>query len=631
MNCPKCGRACDDGQVICPGCDYVLDTSFLGDDITLTPDDQAPGRQQANANSPKQARKRTRSKASHRQPTSPTHEFTGLSEFGADALILGDGVGDYDSFRANDTGLVQREVTNARIYVGGAVQELLRPDAIPSLVPGTDAQRLKVSPIEAHVLSLVNAYRPVGRIRRKSGLSKVDVTTALALLADKGLIQLAGFVDEERKARAREKRRKRRQQQRRARGQQSKQEGSQPPAAPPAGEASSAAPAPSSPPPSDALESSFQAAVAEIQSARQALGEPLSAQAPPPDVPFELPDRAPPAPVGDAIHDEQTFIKKIPNSEAPPPPDAALADAPGDGFDLLDAPTGTTNQHPDQPISLSSLDGDVEDVEDVEIAPPAVAPTNAPPPVDPRASLAFSGEESATLAQPGAALPGDAGHFDTLAASDLEDSDALAIAEDIDELADPAATPPPPQNDAAVSFEMRRKAAKIFEQAEKDHAEGRISSAIMNAKLALIYNPAEPRYQTLLAQWETDQKQRAPRKQRELVLFEAAKEEEARGNYAEAVRILHDALQLAPNAAALHNRLGVILATRLKKFDAASNALMRACELSPGNMAYNNNLGKVLAMAQQEVENKPKKRRLPWGKAEDESVIKVKKLRPKMF
>ena len=73
------------------------------------------------------------------------------------------------------------------------------------------------------------------------------------------------------------------------------------------------------------------------------------------------------------------------------------------------------------------------------------------------------------------------------------------------------------------------------------------------------------------------------------------------------------------------------MATRLKKFDAASNALMRACELSPGNMAYNNNLGKVLAMAQQEVENKPKKRRLPWGKAEDESVIKVKKLRPKMF
>ena len=34
MQCPKCGRDVKVGAFICPGCEFILDTSFLGDDIT---------------------------------------------------------------------------------------------------------------------------------------------------------------------------------------------------------------------------------------------------------------------------------------------------------------------------------------------------------------------------------------------------------------------------------------------------------------------------------------------------------------------------------------------------------------------------------------------------------------------
>ena len=33
MKCPGCGRAVEDGAVICAASDFILDASFLGDDI----------------------------------------------------------------------------------------------------------------------------------------------------------------------------------------------------------------------------------------------------------------------------------------------------------------------------------------------------------------------------------------------------------------------------------------------------------------------------------------------------------------------------------------------------------------------------------------------------------------------
>jgi uncharacterized Zn finger protein (UPF0148 family) len=44
VECPKCGRATEDGAIICPGCDFILDASFLGDDITDDERDRRPRR-----------------------------------------------------------------------------------------------------------------------------------------------------------------------------------------------------------------------------------------------------------------------------------------------------------------------------------------------------------------------------------------------------------------------------------------------------------------------------------------------------------------------------------------------------------------------------------------------------------
>src|SRR5688572_12371817 len=89
MECPKCGRAVEAGAFICPACEFILDTSFLGDDIT---DDDRDARLQ-------------KQKRGDRG-----------SLFGEDAIILGDGGdGEWSDFSARDAGM-QREVTQARFY-----------------------------------------------------------------------------------------------------------------------------------------------------------------------------------------------------------------------------------------------------------------------------------------------------------------------------------------------------------------------------------------------------------------------------------------------------------------------------------------------------------------------------------
>jgi hypothetical protein len=46
----------------------------------------------------------------------------------------------------------------------------------------------------------------------------------------------------------------------------------------------------------------------------------------------------------------------------------------------------------------------------------------------------------------------------------------------------------------------------------------------------------------------------------------------------------------------VHNRLGVLLATRRKEYQRATDHLIRAVELDPENAVFRNNLGKVLGL-----------------------------------
>jgi tetratricopeptide (TPR) repeat protein len=148
--------------------------------------------------------------------------------------------------------------------------------------------------------------------------------------------------------------------------------------------------------------------------------------------------------------------------------------------------------------------------------------------------------------------------------------------------------------------DMRRKARQLFEQAVKEHAAGKLGAARMNVKLATIYDPTAGDYQRVLDQWEEKPRDDVPLRggRPEYVeLYERAQELEDDGDVDGALDALERGMQLAPNAAAFHNRIGVILAMRKREFDRAAAEIERAIALEPDNAHYRNNLGKVMSRA----------------------------------
>jgi Tetratricopeptide repeat len=172
VECPKCGRTVDDGAFICPACEFILDTSFLGDDIT---DDERAIRKRN-----EQASKQARAEKGEKRV-----------DFGEDAMILGSvDEQEFSDFRSRDAGVSQREVTQARFYVGGIAAQLLNPDAVPEVVPGAFSGSIRMTPFERHVLEFINGKRSIGRIQKKSGMEESEFKTSVAMLGDKGIIRL---------------------------------------------------------------------------------------------------------------------------------------------------------------------------------------------------------------------------------------------------------------------------------------------------------------------------------------------------------------------------------------------------------------------------------------------------------
>ncbi len=757
VRCPKCGRDAADDAVICSGCDFILDSSFLGDDIM---DAEADRRVKAKDPSSSSERPPPRSSVSS-TPRAPKNRkappakgqgaphlsrgarASGQESFSektfaapaqdeswaADALILGDlDDAEVASFQASDTGLAQREVTMARMYVGGSIQALLMPDAIPEIAPDLVLDSVRVTPFERHVLELVNGKRPVARIKAKARLKDDDFQTALALLADKGFLQLKGHAKKVKKKPA-------------------------PPRTPRVpSERTLIAELPSAheldadddvasdagrfgfsektgPPPAehvprehtliqpaprfddgagdeegadaDAADADFSevdrgplsfadSLISEedvFASAEEVLAkdaETAAPAAPPlprahrrPPLPGEVPAEAlaaaepvqPPevaaapdeaAAAAPSIHDEPTSDTHLATSEPPParpPPLAADANQEVRAAAALEAEAvAFEDLETGLPSPLSVSAGDISLI---EVTPPAAGGSRPP-------SLT-----TGTLPTPEAAL-----------AKRREPTPPAAI--DVSDFSDPVARPSPvaappplpggnirppgvpgarvpparaprasapiepsPVDDkseeqlahdsdsgeaapgAQVSFEMQRKAARIFEQAEKDIAAGNASSAIMNVKLALIYNPAEKRYRQFLQDWERMQAGEPAKASKEELLLEEAQALEQKGEHEEALAVLQKALERAPRNAGLHNRIGVLLATRLKRYKEAAEHVLTAIDLAPGNLAYKNNLGKILAKEESAIHKMPVKKSKKKDK-DDDRVI-VKKLRPKLF
>jgi len=326
-----------------------------------------------------------------------------------------------------------------------------------------------------------------------------------------------------------------------------------------------------------------------------AVGDQAAAAPPAPDDAADSPDAAAPL---DIVPPELP-----PMAELAVPPVEEPRGPPGRGVALLvDEAPQQVSHHLREP-SLEELPADA--IVDVPLPRAAMAEAAAP------SLLALDGSGAAKGGQP-APQPPPAAPTRSMAA--LEDG------------------PERP------SHEKRYKAKKIFEQALKDVASGNMSSARMNAKLATIYDPSDSRYREALAEWDRlASPDRAPAggKAREVELFEKAQDAEAKGDFKEAVRLLEEAVKVKPDAAGLYNRLGVVLATRLKEFVRATQVLQKAIDLDPDNPTYKNNLGKVLAWEQAADEREPKKKKrglFGGSKKEDaEVVIKTRKYRPKEF
>jgi tetratricopeptide (TPR) repeat protein len=168
--------------------------------------------------------------------------------------------------------------------------------------------------------------------------------------------------------------------------------------------------------------------------------------------------------------------------------------------------------------------------------------------------------------------------------------------------ADPSNTRPP-----RVSDENRRKARKLFEEAQKEAADGKMGAARMNAKLASIYDPDKDEYRMQLEAWErpaTAMKPQQPatspsgqdESQAEIkALYDEAQSFEDAGDIDEALDVLERGIERFPSAAAFHNRMGVILALRKRDYEGAVHAIQRAIDIDPENLHYKSNLGKIVA------------------------------------
>jgi tetratricopeptide (TPR) repeat protein len=163
MICPKCGRPVSENAVICQGCNFILDTGFLGEEILDEDKTLRPGKGGIDP-----------------------------AVFNlADAVILGSIENKPQSFETGDSGFNIKESTGARLYVSGLTKAVMAPDAILEIIE-TSPTSLKLSPFEEHVLQFIDGEKPVDKIRKAAGLDETEVKTALATLADKGIIKVTG-------------------------------------------------------------------------------------------------------------------------------------------------------------------------------------------------------------------------------------------------------------------------------------------------------------------------------------------------------------------------------------------------------------------------------------------------------
>ncbi|MCC7075016.1 MAG: hypothetical protein IT383_27135 [Deltaproteobacteria bacterium] len=511
MRCPKCGSENASGAWVCVRCEYVLDTSFLGDDIL-----NEPGAATASAS----------------VQTKPVKvDGPSRDELGGDALILGQlGEGEVQSFVSDRTGgflAVQSEdvlgVAPAAVYLGGDVAALLTPTAVLRHSADAAERRHALSKFELFVFDVIDGRKNLGEVRGRTGLSQGDVRIAAAMLLDKRMVE------------------------------------------------SAAAPLdhPARRPGTPAI-------------GHRGIGSADTSKLQPVDDRTRELDGLPPL--------EQSWELASPAApvDEPPAPPPAKAPAPPA------ASAAATERTPAPPPAPAPAP-----------PPPAVRP--AVPPRDPRIALPPAEPSAPTVRAPLQPPAGGPGFRPALRAAPLRPLRHTPPPAPKRPAAG-AALPAPPPSQAAPSAAVREpkaRAAEYYELALKDLREGRAARGFSYARMAADADPGEEKYLQLVRDWD----KRAAGKSADEDPVGAAQQAEAAGEFPRAIELLHKACAKFPGSAPVHNRLGVLLATRARDFKAAYNAAMRAVELEPSNATYKSNLMKILARVESDeldITDKPK-------------------------
>jgi tetratricopeptide (TPR) repeat protein len=195
--------------------------------------------------------------------------------------------------------------------------------------------------------------------------------------------------------------------------------------------------------------------------------------------------------------------------------------------------------------------------------------------------------------------------FDVTVSEPAEPSEDVDIAE-LERVSVPAPPVGPPAAAPAAlvplsSSELtssNARASKLLKEAWKDEQAGKLSSARVNLKLALSFDPQHAGIQAALNRLTSIPPQRGRTEvSRARQLADRALDAERAGRVDDAIRFLEEAIAAEPRTdASYYNRLGVLLALKRGQFQRGQQLLETALELAPGNLGYEQNLERVKAI-----------------------------------
>ncbi|MBK8012260.1 MAG: tetratricopeptide repeat protein [Deltaproteobacteria bacterium] len=556
MKCPSCnGAIADSSAWICPYCEHIIDPSVLGDDFLV---EDASARAEI-----------TRSVAwSSIAPDEEEDDVPDAVILGNDADVDDEGVSLFAGAGRNER---SGRMAALLLYTSTSTSRSIRPDAIPVLLQrGAGAGR---TPYEDFVISCIDGHRDVATIHRLSGLAHEEVSITLLTLVDKRVIELRVT---------------------QPRGEE-----------PESGDLefvkpqdlleddeeiitdAAARPVPRRPTSAEVIAKAEAEAKAEDEDEDEDENENEAEEdGDEPQLIFEDDDDAPPAGPS-PIPLDASLLKELPPSNVAPVPQIQVR-----GLSKLEA-------HPRATHLASSSD---QPFPEEGVSVPRSRSTARPASMARRIAV----QERVRQGSSGAAT-----HFDaSLQASGLSSPAVPAGSESVRESSvfgsestgssSGAASASADGQDGAVDNVRAIKAAKLFEQALKDRAEGNVISARMNMKLAITFDPTNPLYQDAFDNISKNPdalpKGSAGPRSRARECYDKATEAENAGNVDQAIEYLEAAVAESRQAAFL-NRLGVILAMKKREFTRAQALIEEAIELAPGNDTYGRNLQKILSSA----------------------------------